>query len=289
MSIDERARAATDELRTATASGVHMATISEIEKASASRRRTRAALAAATAVVVLGGAWGLSLDRGRAAGDPAGPGTVSPSGPATRTGVPQPTRTGPFALCSFDHVTCLGGRTVRADLPAPVTVVLPVAFQTDMAEAHATVFEVFGDVPGEMSGVAVLEDATPSAPHDPSTPDPTGGSTAEAASRWLASRPFIQPTTPQRLVLDGLTAYRVHVVLRPGTRLVGTPKEGEPTAATFASGKDSWSAVSSSLSDTTYYLLDVPGGGLTVVWSWSFGPATNESVRTAYVKSMRFG
>jgi hypothetical protein len=285
MSIDARARAAAGELRAATAEGVRMATMTEIDKESTSRRRTRSIAAVTTAVVVVAGLGAVALTR---SGSTPRPGGTDPV--ASVSGSPTPQAAGAMPICSFDGITCLGGRTVRADLVAPVTVTLPSSITGDDAQTTGTEFEVYVDSHSNsgVSGVTVLEGAVPTQADDPSKPDPTASTTAKAAATWLAARPFVQPTTPVRTTLDGVPAYRVHVVLKPGSRLTGPGKANESSASTFSSG-ESWAAVTASMHDATYYLLDLPHVGLTVVWSWSFGGSPEDrAAQDAYVHALRF-
>ena len=285
MSIDDRARSATGELRAATAGGVRMATMTELEKTSTHRRRTRAA-AAATAVIVAVGVGAVALTRSNLT---ARPGDTDPvTSVSASLSSPPTTR---MTICAFDRITCLGGRTVRANIAVPVTVNLPTSITSDDNQTTPTAFESYVDSHSNMglSGVTVLEKATATTADNPSTRDPSAGSTAAAAAAWLATRPFIQRTTPVPTTVAGLPAYRVHVVLKPGARLTGVAKADESSAATFASG-ESWSAVTQSMNDSTYYLLDLPHGGLTVIWSWTFGStAEDAAAREAYVRALRFG
>ncbi len=285
MSIDDRARSAADELRAATAGGVRMATMTELDKTSTHRRRARAVAAATTAVVVavcIGAVAVTQSHQTARPGDSDAVATVStsPTGPAGAR----------LAICSFEHVTCLGGRTIRADIAVPVTVTLPSTITGDDMQTTGTQVEAYVDSRSNSSGVTVLESAHATKADNPSTPDASAGTTAATAAAWLASRPFAQPTKPVRTTIGGFLAYRVHIVLKPGSRLVGPAKgDASPTAATFTSGV-SWSAVSASMNDSTYYLLDLPHAGLTVVWSWTFGSSAEDAAaREAYVQALHFG
>jgi len=285
MSIDDRARSAAGELRAATAGGVRMATMTEIEKTSTHRRRTRTVAAATTALIVAIGVGAVALTQSNPTARPADPvSTVSPS--------PTGSADTRLAVCSFEHITCLGGRTIRAEIAVPVTVTLPTTITGDDAQTTGTELEAYVDSHSNMglSGVTVLESAVATKADSPSTADRSSGTTAASAAAWLASRPFVLPTKPVMTTVGGFPAYRVHVVLKPGARLVGPAKgDGAPTAATFASGV-SWSAASESMNDSTYYLLDLPHAGLTVVWSWTFGSSPEDAAaREAYVQALHFG
>ena len=287
MSIDDRARSAAGELRASTAGGVRMATMSELDKTSTQRRRARAVAAATTALIVAVGVGALALSQSNPTARPGGKDPLT-TGSATSTGSAD----AGLAICSVEHVTCLGGRTIRADIAVPVTVTLPTTITGDEIQTTGTEVEVYVDSRSSTgnSGVTVLESAHATKADNPSTTDASAGTTAAAAAAWLASRPFVLPTTPVRTTVGGLPAYRVHIVLKPGSRLVGPVKgDGSPSAATFASGV-SWSALTESLNDSTYYLLDLPHAGLTVVWSWTFEPSAQDTrAHEAYVQAMHFG
>jgi hypothetical protein len=292
MSIDARGRDAARELRSATLGGTRMATITDLEKTRAQRGRTRTVLAATTAMAVIGGFGALVLVRTGPADKAVVPAVSAAASTPASSQSPSPGTATPnadaMAICSIDRISCLGGRSLRVDLPAPITVTLPPGVHTDGAQTASTSFELYAGG-GAPNGVTVLEQASATAADAPSTADPTAGTSAQSAAAWLASRPFVSPTKVEATTLGGLPAFRVHVVLRPGAKLSGQSKIAGPTAATFTSGHY-WSAVSAELRDATYYLVDLPNGGLTVVWSWSTGaPTDGRAAREAYVAALHFG
>ena len=95
---------------------------------------------------------------------------------------------------------------------------------------------------------------------------PKAGRTAESVARWLARGPFLEDTRLTATTLGGLSAWHVTGSLKAGARLPAI-KAGNaaPTFRTTGSGQAAYGPLLSG----EYTLVDVPGAGVTVVWSWT--------------------
>jgi len=281
MSIDARSRVAVAELREA-AERQRVPAVSDIARAGARRRRRRAG--AATTVVV-----GLLIvavvGSGRFMASP----DVRPVTPPTPT--PSPS----FGLaCRAPGISCADGRLRVFDvLPVPISFVPIGGVNTDdITPANATL-QINRNIGSRSSGVIVFEHPTAI---DPSTGAPAtalAGSGAAGAAAWLAGLPFVAPTTVRSVVVGGHAGYRVDVALREGATLSAF-KAGQAAQFTFvtghASGLDWSAAVSESLRSSTYYLVDVPGHGLVVMWVWAWqGTASDVDALTPLIDSIQFG
>jgi len=274
MSIDARGRAATADLRRATVEDLDVAAMRH-DLVHAHRAQTRTRMVAAAAAVVLmagGGALVASRLPGTAHSEPA---------------APAPTVTN---ACFFPGalVECLDEFTYRVGLPVPVTITRPTTFSNDVAPITPAEAEMYrNDV--ENTGVTVLEHAIAAQNTLAGVADPAGGTDARSYALWLASRPFVKTTTPRTTTIDGRTAYVVDATLRPGGHLGGS-FNGAPAGPTFWPGDMNYFAVSQDLRFARYYLVDVPGAGVTVIWSWVYdGPAKNLAGNEALIRSLHFG
>ena len=212
--------------------------------------------------------------------------TVStpPAEKGTPTSRPGPDSRLSRGTCRMDLVTCLGDREVRVDLRGPVQVDVPESFG-DLQVWDSSTFEAFrGDV--EHVGVLVAERARPVKYDDTWETDPAAGTSARSVARWLANRPFFADTVATRITLDGLPAWRVAPTVRRDAAMP-VSKGDLPAAPTFAG-----TAVTISSGPhipAEYVLVDVPGVGLTVIWSWSYsqGPAVLAGNRE-YLEALHF-
>jgi hypothetical protein len=226
------------------------------------RRRTAVAtLVVVAAMVVALAAW---ATRGPFATD------VQPAG--DRRGTEQPT---------------LSAGTVRFDVPMayPSSDLFVLTARSGLAQGAVTFYRLDGH-----SGLNVFEHAHAVRSDDISEADPSGGTTAREMARWIATRPFVAPTSVTRTSVGGRPAWRVVATLRPGARLTSTWDAGRiapllfdiPPAGSWLSG--------SVLGEMT--LLDLPGGGVTAIWSWSntgdLAAATADDVH-AFIAQLRFG
>ena len=224
--------------------------LAELKQQARTRRRASTILtAAAVAAVMVAGTWLVATQTGASkAPPPAAPPSVETE----------------QSLCG-SGVTCLGDDRYEVDLAVPVSLTLTPDFLEGLTFR-----------PGDMTldtyrntndtGVAVLEHAVPVKYDGSWTRDPTAGRTAESAARWLSRRPFLEDTTLAPTTLSGLPAWHVTGSLKPGARLPAI-KVGNaaPTFRTTGSGQAAYSRRLSG----EYTLVDVPGAGLTVVWSWT--------------------
>ena len=281
MSIDARARSAVVELRD-TAQRLALPTPSDVTRASARRRRARITMLAATCVGIVG----VGLMSGSRIG-------ASPDVHPAST--PTPTVSATFGLaCQLPGVTCSDGRIRAAGLLA-----LPVSFaplpgmNTDDISPGGSTLELRRTTAGRTSGVTVFERPVAVDGSPDRVVRSLDGTDAAKAGVWLATRPFVRPTTPQVTEVGGLRAYRVDVSLRSGAVLPSFA-HGSSAALTFITaggfGTGTTAAVAPELRDTTYYLVDVPGHGLLVIWVWSVdGSAQDVAWMSSLVSTIRFG
>lgn len=184
-------------------------------------------------------------------------------------------------------VECLGGNRYRVtDLPVAVTVDLPGNFQGAFNRlGSATLEDYRNDV--DRTGVTVFENAVPIKNDASWTRDPAAGTTAQSMATWLSQRPFLTHTTMTQTTIDGRTAWLVTGDLKDGAPLL-TVKDGNAAAPTFAA-QPATAGYSPSLTGE-YTLVDIPGAGVTVIWSWA-PPQTkgNLADNRAYAHNLSFG
>jgi anti-sigma factor RsiW len=271
MSLDTRARNAVQELRHATAHGdITTPGLREIPQRLERRRRSRRAALAVGSLVVVAAAAGFAGGR------------IQPDATIVPSDTPS---VAPSEPCSDDVVTCLGDRTYRVALPVPVTVALPPSFD-DVLNDHATNLELYNGGIYTGAGVTIMQLARPVEADGSAAVG--AGTGAAAVARWLAERPFVQPTTPREATVGGLPGYRVDVVHRPGADLPATKGTGAVALAFRSDGFTA--AVSPELRYATFYVLDAPDGSLIVIWSWTNdGPATELASNEAVIDDLRFG
>jgi hypothetical protein len=257
--IDDIGRTAVDELRRTV--GDDLAPDDMLRRLhSARRRRTRAAAGSAGLVVVA------SLLLGGYVSGVVGPETAAPpAGHGTPTDAPPGQVQLRGRVCGDPRIACLGGRRAQVALTVPFRVDVPQTFAGDFQLGGPDAVEDYrSDI--DHVGVAVLEGARPVVYDATWETDPGAGTTAAAVARWLADRPFFSDAVTTRITVGDLPAWRVTPTMRPGARL--PVRKGRTTAPTFA-GNGSSMGTGPGL-DGEYVLLDVPGAGLTVIWSWSY-------------------
>jgi hypothetical protein len=267
MSFDTRARSAA-EAASVSVRGVNpMTGLAELQRVDRSRRRGGAALAVGVlAAVVAGGAWFASSQLKAAA-----PTTPVPGATASHVSTAKPP-------CDLPLITCLGGNRYRVALVVPVTVTLPSTFQGAWIVATSSLEDYRNDVP-DGTGVSILEGMAPARDDASWTRDPTAGTTAASVARWLSERPFLRDTTLQQTTVGGRPAWRVTGQLKPGAALPAQKNGTGQIAPTFTGGGPDTPAnrgyggpgYAPNLTGD-YTLLDLPGAGLTVIWSWSTNP-----------------
>ena len=202
---------------------------------------------------------------------------------ASQPGAPVPSASSPCG----PTVQCLGGTRYKVtDMPVPVTVNLPANFRGEFNKlGTATLEDYRSDL--DMTGVTVFENAVPVRNDASWTRDPAAGTTAHSMATWLSQRPFLTNTTLTATTVGGRQAWLVTGDLKSGVPLLSV-KDGNAAAPTF-SGDNATAAYSPSLSGE-YTLVDVPGAGVTVIWSWA--PAQtkgNLGESRAYVQGLSFG
>jgi hypothetical protein len=202
-------------------------------------------------------------------------------------GTPTPTVQSP---CDNPAVRCLGsGRYTYTDLPAAVTVTLPANFAGEFRKLSGSSLEDYRtDV--DSVGVTVMEDAIPVRYDASWERDPSAGTTAHAMASWLQHRPFLTGATLTATTVGGLPAWRVTGKLRARAALPA-PKGSTvgSVAPTFTDGGGGTLGVNKTLVGD-YTLVDVPGAGVTVIWSWSdAGDYSVLPANQAYVDGLSFG
>jgi hypothetical protein len=260
MTLDTRARREAQEAL-ATVQGVSaMQQLVELRQQDRNRQRAKAISMTAAALVVVCGGWFLATQT-------AAPNTMPPA--SSESTHVQPTAPS-GGLCS--SVTCLGKDRYTVPLRVPVTLTLPPTFVDEFDFlTNGMVLSTYRSDGDQPAGVVVLERALP-AKYDASwTQSPQGGETAESLARWLSRRPFLEDTTLTQTTLGGLAAWRVTGSLRPDATLPAVGKALGQVAPTFITmdgirGVTGSSAYSPDLAGE-YWLVDVHGAGVVVVWS----------------------
>ena len=278
--IDDLGRTAVDDLRRTVGDG--LAPDDMLQRLHQARRRRGIAGVTSFAVVVLlvvaVALTGTGVGRDTVTTPPAG--TRTPTSEATDSDATLSPE-----VCATPRVTCLGGRRVQVDLPVPVRLTVPDSFVGRLQLWGRNAVEDYR-VGVDRVGVTVLEDARPVVYDDSWETDPSAGRTARSVARWLADRPFFSQAVTTRITLDGLPAWRVTPTVRPGAAMPVT-KGDFPAAPTFAG--TAVTITSSPDVPAEYVLVDVPGAGLTVIWSWSYGHGpTVLAANRAYVDALRF-
>jgi len=274
MSIDDLGRAAaTDVRRKATQEIDPTKMLKQLR-----RKQRNRSVATAVAVVGVVAAGTILVANG------ALPGHHQSGNTASRPS-PSPTISGP---CHNALVTCLGGNKYLVALTVPVTVTLPANFQGAFAQSGnaSGVFEDYR-TDNANAGITVMENATP-VKYDASwSQDPTAGNTAASIATWLSKRPFLSHTSLTRTNVGGRAAWRVSSDLKPGAALPAEKNGTGPVAPTFTDTPYNTAGYRPGLTGQ-YTLLDVPGAGVTVIWSWSNssqGLISNQ----AYIDGLSFG
>lgn len=195
-------------------------------------------------------------------------GTPSASHDATPGQSVTPTAPAGEGPCADAVVTCLEDGRYRVALDIPVTVALPPDFRGDFATfGPSTVEDYRSDV--DNTGVTVFENATPAKNRSTWTADPAAGTTARSMATWLVHRPFLSDASMEHVTVGGLHGWRVVAQLRDGARLRAV-KGGLDVAPAFV-GHTGNAGYGTDLKGD-YTLVDVPGAGVTVIWSWTLQP-----------------
>ena len=272
MTIDELAHAAATDARRHAARDVEPSTaLRQLHRA-----RRRRSVGTALSVVVVGA---LALVAGGAvvAHQRTGAAVVPALASPTPTVDPQ---------CKVTGITCLGPGLYRVKLPVPVTMAVPPSF------AGQSIF--LGDVAVEdyrndvdATGVTVFEKAVPVQNTNKWVRDTTAGTTAHSVATWLSKRPFLTHTSVTPTSVGGRPAWRVTADLRPGAQLVAM-KNADQVAPTFTTSY--WEAAYSPYLTGSYTLLDVPGAGVVVIWSWTMAKDSQALVGNQdFIDGLTFG
>ncbi len=106
---------------------------------------------------------------------------------------------------------------------------------------------------------------------------------------WLRDRPFLADATMTRTTVGGREAWRVSATLKPDAQLQAVKAgAGSAVAPTFV-GSGSTSAAYGDRLNGDYTLVDVPGAGVTVIWSWTQLPDLDVlKDNQAYVDGLSF-
>lgn len=265
--IDRLAQKASENLQAATSADLE-AGLREVYAAHSRHRRVTRLAAAAAVLAALGTGWwgGHALTASR---------SVGPTTPVS----PSPTQS---PVCSAPRVTCLSHRTYTFALDTPVRWHIPRGYSVNSGYGATPVLvETYANV-GE-SGVTVMEGVRASDRAADATV-PGVPPTASGFVHWIAARPYLEASSPQRTTLDDRPAWQVRVTLRPDVGAgLGACNPSSPTGATpchpitLQDGRRITGIWSDMVAD--YTASDVPGAGTVVVWSWAFGHHTEALAR----------
>lgn len=171
-------------------------------------------------------------------------------------------------VCHQAGITCLGDRRLRIATPTTTTlkVTVPRTFKLEPTIVPRGIEFYRQDV--DTTGVTVIEDAIPVRYARELHRDPAAGTTAAAMARWLAHRPFLRDTRVTTSRVGGRTSWYVQGSLRPQAALPVTKNSALMVAPTFVNGP----FIAGSAPDLPgeFTLIDQSGGGVTVIWSWTF-------------------
>ena len=274
MSIDELGRAAATNVRRNAAMTIN--TTCMLDRLHRRRRRRAAAsviaVLAATAAIISGGMVISHDEAGKRDNKPASPSTRSLTG-----------------MCANPDVRCIGVDRFRfVGLPVPLTVNVPATFGRAFSLGTGSIDGYRSDI--TTTGVSVSEMARPVRYDNSWTRDPAAGVTAASIARWLSQRPFLIHTSLTRTTVGGLPAWRVAGDLKPGAALPAA-KEGGDIAPTFAfgTGYDSSWGYRANLTGA-YTVLDLPGAGVAVIWSWTLNHSDQALAgNQAFIDGLSFG
>ena len=252
MTIDELAHAAATDARRHAVRDVDPSTaLRQLHRA---RRRRSVGTALSVVVVgvlaVAGGGAVVAHQRTRAA-------VVPPLASPTPTVDPQ---------CTAPRITCLGPGLYRVALPVPVTIAVPPSFAGETVFLGDDAMEDYRNDVVDPAGVTVFENAVPVRYDETWNRDQAAGTTAQSMATWLSKRPFLVRTSITPTSVGGRPAWRVAGELKPGAGLPAT-KSNDSVAPTFTGTR--WNAAYSPRLTGSYTLVDVPGAGVVVIWSWT--------------------
>jgi hypothetical protein len=147
----------------------------------------------------------------------------------------------------------------------------------------------------DRTGVTVLEDARAVRYDSSWAADPSAGHTAESMAGWLSQRPFLTGAKVTPTTVDGRRAWTVSAQLAPGARLPAEKLAEGAVAPTFTEGLPSANILRITMGyhrnlTGDYTLVDVPGAGVTVIWSWAHRqPRAHLAANQPFIDGLSFG
>lgn len=270
MSVDELGQAAARAARSTTASIDHEAMLRRLHHRRRGQRIASITAGAAVFAVVLAGV----VEVARPAATPAA------SRPAPTAGA------SPDYRCNNVTIFCVGANRLLIALDVPVTVTLSESFLgiTRLGDASFESYRTGID----HAGVTVTENAVPVRNDASWSRDPAAGTTAAAMSSWLAKRPFLIGAKVTPTTVDGRPAWRVSAALKPGAPLRAVKLLEGAVAPTFTDRHNTTMGYNQTLLGE-YTLLDIPGAGVTVLWSWALDlPRTQLAGNRPFIDGLRW-
>jgi hypothetical protein len=258
--IDDLARTASEDLRTASITDLE-AGVREVYAGHRRRRQENAWAAAAAVALALGvGWWGGHVMSGGATSDPK---------PVAPPGIHSQACSGP--------VHCLDSSTYRFDLTRPVTWHVPSGYGVGdritqwFAESNAQ-RQGEGGGPYQydtVAGVTVMEGVrAPSANGESVRTDVAD--TPHGFVSWLAGQSYLNASTVGTTRVDSHPAWHVRVSLAEGAG--EGPAVCDDEHACYATARTPDGYVTGVRGDmiADYTAFRVPGAGTVVVWSWAY-------------------
>jgi hypothetical protein len=279
MSIDDLARRAGQDLRQVTSVDVEAA-LEDLQRAVPRRRRAHAVAATCVVLavlVLLAGTTRWLLPEASRVVPPANQPSVSDT---STPSVPV------YDGCDIPLITCRGGRQYTVALRVPMDWTLPKGFGAP--------FSGIPPQPGFIetylnfdAGLSVLEGVHAARNQADSAAVP-GITTAEALTNWIAQRPFLSASRVRTGTVDGRRAWVVDVEvspdLPPGPATCTNGITCYPVLLQGTLTTGAWHGITS-----RYTVLDLPGTGVTVLWSWALDGAVIPRPVDDLVQSIRFG
>ncbi|HEY7043979.1 MAG TPA: hypothetical protein VH419_09960 [Nocardioidaceae bacterium] len=283
MKIDERGRTAGAALRSSTTQDLPVAAHYEQLITTARRHhRLRVAAVAAAVATLIGGA-GYALANAPRDAD------LAP------TDQPPATSTPPQSDCDSPYLRCTAGGRITMQMPVPVSWTVGPQFDREpQALVDSGTSQVYL---GEnyqrdaTAGVTVAEGVQPV--RATSQAEPASGVPADARSvaQWVADRPFLDASAVQHTTVDGVDAWTVRAATRdPSRQGVARCNGGRFTCMPLLS-LTKFPADTLGVWDTMisqYTFVDLPGAGVTMIWSWSFDGERSFVANQQVVDSIRF-
>ncbi|MEO6512890.1 MAG: hypothetical protein ABIO16_17970 [Nocardioides sp.] len=255
MTVDDLARRAGADLRAAVEEN-HVEVVehrlSVIPTAYRRRRRHAVATVASAAVAVaalgVGGVWLQSVTDGTA---------PAPSSPAP-SNLSDACAKAVALTCRAD-----GGFAVHAAVPYSFEV--PPSFGFPATDYSPDLVDLVQDS-GE-AGVAIMEDPRPQGDARPGD--------AQALATWIATRPYLEASTPYAVDVDGLRAWKVDARLLGDAvvpRKVRCNQVQSKCHALLVLNHVGWQVGVWRGMVTGFSVVDLPQGHTMVIWQWAFDP-----------------